>query len=119
VAYLVEKIVSDAISQAFKRSNNDSLVDIDINDTLIDGHERLIIEPVLENLKAISIDQKNETVAFGNNTPKAKQDPSPETSPIDQINESTASVASVSSIGKKLANQKKDPIVDCFSCTIV
>lgn len=168
VAHLIEKIVSDAITQASKRNTtNDSLVEIDINDTLIvderrqTGHQQqsqqqheqkqnedqqeqrqsqLIIEPILEQ-DLIAIDSQQQSVSYAQqhqqqqhvenlilsplkeaiatqNTTTTVATPKLDTTVSnDHINESTASIGSVNMT--KLANQKKNPIVDCFSCTIL
>lgn len=142
VAHLIDKVVSDAITQASKRNiPNDSLIEIDINDTLILEAEKrnqsiqqikLNIEPILEqNLSPVKIDQQNDLGAFTSNHEDDHQQPDEVVSPIlagniskferkdtigsdDHADKSTASIGSVN---MKL-NSQRNPI-DCFWCSIL
>lgn len=133
MAHLIDKIVSDALIQANKRGAvNDSLVEIDINETLVIDESKktvqqeqqqtvLLIEPVPDQ---ITIDQENRSVKFNGQQSESSllhsgmaTPPNQKTLKDECINQSTASISSVNVT--KLANQKKNPIVDCFSCTIL
>lgn len=149
----------DAITQANKKNTtatNDSLIEIDINDTLTVDERRqqqhqtgsqhpseeqsekrqsqLIIKPILEQ-DLVSIDQHQQSVSYQppqqthiDMIESEYSSPLKETANAsvvvatpkldttnDHINESTTSSVNMT----KLANHKKNPIIDCFSCSIL
>lgn len=169
MAHLIETVVSDAIAQAMKRSGNDSLIEIDINETLTteaaekrlamsqslahhhyrishQQNEQEMIEPrerelrieenfnlkpnyeeeksrksdeMIEN-KRRSIVEKAIDVTSPTSTPTPstiKLERKDTTMSNEHINDSTASINSSASMN--LTNQRKNPIVDCFSCSIL
>lgn len=170
MAHLIETVVSDAIAQAMKRSGNDSLIEIDINETLTteatekrlamsqslahhhyrishQQNEQEMTEPkecelrIEENFnlksnyeeeKARKLDEviENKRRSIANSIEKAidvmSPTPTPSTIKLERkdttmsnehINDSTASINSSASMN--LTNQRKNPIVDCFSCSIL